>query len=135
MPSGALGTGPRSVTGPAMRGSSGCSTCSLPLRTSWPGDLGAPAREHAQHAPFDAADAGPGLDFDGVGVHGGAAVAGRDVNVFGLVVRNDEAVSGGMNLDPARQGPVGRPEKLEPGGSLSSVMTGAPRAQRVGKSW
>jgi len=63
------------------------------------GDLGATAREHAQHAPLDAADRGPGLDLDGVRVHRGAPVARRYVDVLGLVVGDDEAVTGGVNLD------------------------------------
>ncbi len=67
------------------------------------GDLGAAARQHAQNAPLDAAHGGPGLDLDGVAVHGGAAVARRNVHVFRLVVGDDEAVTDGVNLDPARQ--------------------------------
>ena len=83
------------------------------------GDLRAPAGEHAQHAAFDAADGGPGLDFDGVGVHGGAAVAGRDVNVFGLVVGDDEAVPGGMNLDATSEFTSG--EAREAGAARSVI--------------
>ncbi len=71
-------------------------------------DLGAPARDDARDAALDAAHAGPGLDLDGVGVHGGAAVARGDVDVLGLVVWHDEAVPGGMNLDSARQLARGR---------------------------
>ncbi len=67
------------------------------------GDLGAAARQHGQHAPFDALAAQPGLDLDGVGVHGGAAVVSRHVDVFGFVVGYDEAIPGGVNLDATRE--------------------------------
>src|SRR6185312_7192770 len=66
------------------------------------GDLGAPALDDAQDAPLEAARAHPGFDLDGVRVHGGAPVGGRDVDVLGLVVGDDEAVAGGVDLDPAR---------------------------------
>ena len=75
----------------------------LPAPHQLAGDLGAAAREHAGHPTLDAPDPGPGLDLDGVAVHGGAAVAGRDVHVLGFVVGDDEAVPDGVNLDLAGQ--------------------------------
>jgi hypothetical protein len=86
-----------------------------------PGDLGAPARDHAQHAALDAAHARPGLDLDGVRVHRGAAVAGRDVDVLGLVVGNDEAVPGRVNLDATRKSSCGKAGKPDPPGVSLTV--------------
>ena len=91
-----------------MRGSSGCRIVCLPARASWPVILARPRATTRSDAALDAAHAGPGLDLDGVGVHGGAAVARRDVDVLGLVVGDDEAVPRGVNLDSARQLARGR---------------------------
>ena len=91
------------------------------MRASWPVILARPRAMHAQDAPLDAADGGPGLDLDRVGVHGGAAVAGRDVDVLGLVVGDDEAVAGGVNLDPTGQSAGRQAREPRAGGMVSNA--------------
>ena len=74
-----------------------------PARPSWPVILARPRASTRSTRPSTPRTAEPGLDLDGVGVHGGAAVARRDVDVFGFVVGDDEAVPGGVNLDAPRE--------------------------------
>jgi hypothetical protein len=67
-----------------------------------PGDLAAAPLEHVQHPPLEAARPHPPLHVHPVSVHRRAAHARGDVDVFGPVVRNHEAVAVGVDLDPSR---------------------------------
>ncbi len=62
----------------------------------------ASALENLVDPALQAAAAHPPLDFDAIAVHGRAAVTRADVDVFGMIVRNHEAVAVGVDLDPAR---------------------------------
>ena len=87
-----------------------------------PGDLGAAARQHLHHPPFEPAHPHPGIHLHGVAVHGGAAVARRNVDVLRVVVGDHEAVSGGVNLYPAIQAAGGAGRQSRRGGRIEIII-------------